>query len=53
MVYFIILVLAVALVWNIRNNSKLKAEVATLKAEALAGIANAKAAVEAEVKKVL
>ena len=34
MVYFLLLVAVVAIVWNMRNNSKLKAEVAKLKAQA-------------------
>ncbi len=53
MIYFVLLVAVIVIVWNVRNNVKLKAEVAKLKAEALAGIAKAESAAAAEVKKVL
>lgn len=53
MLYVVILVLAVVLVWNLRNNSKLKADVAKLKAEAAANLAKAENVVKTEVGKVL
>ena len=53
MVYLVLLVAAIVIVWNVRNNSKLKAEVAKLKQEAQAIAVKAENAVSTEVKKVL
>lgn len=53
MIYLVILVAAIVIVWNVRNNSKLKAEVAKLKAEAAPLVGKAESAVLGEVKKVL
>lgn len=52
MIYLIILA-AIVITYNVRNNLKLKAEIAKLKAEAQAGVKTGVAAVEGEVKKIL
>jgi hypothetical protein len=50
MLYFLLLVAVVVIVWNVRNNSKLKAEIAKLKSEAQAVVGQT---IVNEVKKVL
>jgi len=49
MVYLVILVAVAVIIWNVRNNSKLKAEIAKLKSEAKAGVVSA----ENKVKSIL
>jgi len=53
MIYLVLLVAAIVIVWNVRNNSKLKAQVAKLKAEAAPIVGKAENAVVNEIKKVL
>lgn len=53
MLYFLFLIAVIIIVWNVRNNSKLKAEVAKLKQEAQAVAGKAEGAAVTEVKKVL